>query len=52
MELIKHLFGACGEHHPNIFSIIFGSSMVGTYFYFILFKLGLLKNGKRDDCKE
>lgn len=49
MELIKHLFGLCGEQHTNIFTLIFGSSAFGTYIYYALFKLGFIKHEKRNN---
>ena len=33
MEFIKHLFGFCGEPHPNIFTILFGTPVLGYYLY-------------------
>lgn len=52
LELIKHAFGLCGEHHPNIITILFGSSAFGTYIYYILFKFGIIKYEKRNHCKK
>lgn len=37
MELIKHIFGFCGENHPNILLIIFG------YFSFITYIIKAIK---------
>jgi len=38
IEIIKHMFGICGEHfHPNIFTFIlsgFGISLTLNYIYF------------------
>lgn len=52
IDFIKHAFGLCGEGHANIFTLIFGSSAIGTYIYYILFKLGFLKYEKRNCCKK
>lgn len=53
LEGLKHLLGICGENHPNIFTVIFGSSIVGTYIYQLIFKIKTLKYvSKRSNYKE
>lgn len=48
MDFIKHLFGVCGEHHPNIFTLIFGSSAAGGYIYYGILKFKQ-RYGKRNN---
>ena len=36
IEFLKHFFGLCGEHfHPNIWTILMGSTGITTVVYFI-----------------
>lgn len=50
IELIKHALGLCGEHHPNIFTTIFGTSAFGGYLYYGFLKLK--QYGKRYSCSK
>jgi hypothetical protein len=33
IEFFRHLFGFCGEPHPNIFTIILGTPTIGYIIY-------------------
>lgn len=44
IEFIKHALGICGEGHPNLFTVLFGSSAIGGYIYYGLIKLKILRN--------
>jgi len=50
IELLKHAFGFCGEQHPNIFTMIFGTSAVGGYIYYGFLKLK--QYGKRNSSSK
>tara|TARA_R100001509_G_scaffold16684_1_gene8398 strand:+ start:199 stop:330 length:132 start_codon:yes stop_codon:yes gene_type:complete len=41
IEILKHLTGFCGEPHPSLLTLIFGTPFVG----FVLYKF---KNNKND----
>ena len=33
IELLKHMFGVCGEAHPNIFTILISIPIMGYIIY-------------------
>ena len=33
IEFLKHLFGFCGEGHPNILTILIGTPVLGYILY-------------------
>lgn len=33
IEFIKHLFGFCGEAHPNLFTLLAGTPALGYMYY-------------------
>ena len=37
-EFFKHLFGFCGEPHPNIFMLIFGCPTITYIIYKIKYR--------------
>ena len=37
LEFIKHFIGICGEHHPSLITIIFGTP-IATYLIYKLKK--------------
>ena len=39
IHFFKHLFGMCGEAHPNIFTILLGATGAHQAFSFIKFKI-------------
>ena len=41
VEVIKHIFGFCGEHfHPNIWTVMAGSPIIASTVYYIKCKCG------------
>ena len=33
IEFLKHMFGVCGEAHPNIFTILVSTPVIGYIIY-------------------
>ena len=41
VEVIKHIFGFCGEHfHPNIWTVMAGSPIIASTVYYITCNYG------------
>ena len=52
VEVIKHVFGICGEHwHPNVWTAAAASPLIATTFYYIKCKCGGIFNHKKS-CNE
>jgi len=52
VEVIKHVFGFCGEHwHPNIWTAFASSPIIATSIYWIKCKCGGWFNRHKDNCK-
>jgi len=51
-EVIYHAMGFCGEHwHPNIWTVIGSTPVIGTTIYYIKCKCGGWFQKHKSNCK-
>jgi len=51
IEVVKHIFGFCGEHwHPNIWTAFASSPLIAPAVYFIKCKCGGWFNKHKKGC--
>jgi len=47
LEFLKHSLGICGEHwHPNLWTFLISTPIIGPIFYYIKHKCGFWFNRK------